>query len=150
MGYCYGNDGGLLCDACSGPGGVKRRCRYGWHQPFAICQNEACLAGHAEHVRNTCASKCKPASEAASARKTEEERLTGAGCWVRCSAVSEDLGRVRVYFYRFGRDFKPREYASGTCSTEAYRAVPLLNVAQPYEFDGLDDLKPERRQEVGR
>ena len=58
MGYCYSQNGGLLCDICGGRGARKYRCPFGYCQPIAACpachEKHAAEFGRAAHRARGC------------------------------------------------------------------------------------------------
>ena len=97
MGYCYTKSGSLVCDLCGRPGGIKRRCPFGWCPPCAACDSchkeHAASFGAANHRKHG----CEEASCKFHEREQLEKDLLAAGKHVRCSAMSTPHG-VHVLF----------------------------------------------------
>lgn len=136
MGHRYDAVGRLVCDSCSEgkPGTKYRKCPFGYCYGPDLCPE--CYRKHRAWFKKSNHKKCEQRAAEIKANDEKRRRLIREGAAVRCSAVQEDSGKVRVWFSCIRGDLQ------ALMAPEVYRAVPLLEVAT------LDDYRRHGAVEV--
>jgi hypothetical protein len=137
MGFCYDYRNRLCCDACDEAGGVRKRpCPFGYCGPAALCK--ACYAKHRAEFTKAAHEHCRKASEECKARWAREESMIAAGQLIRCAALQQDDGLVKVWFK--GRNDSKVIYFMEPAT---YAAFPLGEIATPEDYRQRGILIPE-------
>lgn len=138
MGYCYDENGKLVCDYCGNTGGGvrKRACPFGYCPPPALCTED--YANHFKDGRVEAHRKagCEDNHNRFVANEAEGQRLQDEDQYIRCSALNVGDERVHVLF-------KCHQATIGYYMTTAtYRALPLVANITPEMYQEHGDVEP--------
>lgn len=143
MGYCYNSKNQLVCDVCGHANGTtrKRKCPHGWCQPAAICKScwnkpEIKEQYKQYHITHECEKHKREFDE----REKQRTELIEDGKFVRCSARTDNNGKIHVLFQ--GKHSIEGRYMQ----KETYHAIPYLENAtiEDYERFGKLEIAPSQ------